>query len=519
MPDASEDPRLSYLNGLKLLKAGQASRAARVLRDVLAHDPSHLGARRNLIRALIVTGAWADVIAETGHTTGAERLYHLGDAELLYHLGTALSMATRWDEAREALTQAITLDPTHAGAWLNLGNVLVDLDELEAGGAHCRRATELAPGMVEAHVSLGFALTSLGLLTEGIAALEQAVRLAPEDARAHWNLATALLLAGDLPRGFAAYEWRKQHDRFRADFINLPGPIWDGGALNGRVVMVHAEQGFGDTIQFARYLKLIVQRGGRPILACDPCLVSVLSGIPDAVVVSKSGSLPRYDVWIDQMSLPHVFGTTLATIPSAKRYLQTPDPASSHCHPLDLPDRHPRACPEDRNRHCAATDGRDEPCHDMEETRTTPVRGPNDLRGAIGLVWRGNPLHSNDRRRTPPASAFTPLLEMSGRQFVSLIPGAALPGMAPSPVDLRDFAATASIIAALDLVITVDSAVAHLAGAMGRPTWVLLPFAPDWRWLLHRSDTPWYESIRLFRQPAPGDWASIIAAVTAALAG
>jgi hypothetical protein len=186
-------------------------------------------------------------------------------------------------------------------------------------------------------------------------------------------------------------------------------------------------------------------------------------------VVSKFARLPRYDAWIDQMSLPHVLGTTLDTIPSPSGYLTAPDPVS-------LP----------------------------------PGR-------TIGLAWRGNPAHSNDRRRTPPEDAFAPLLA-SGR-FVSLVPGVTLPGLAPPPRPLTDYAETAALIAALDLVITVDTSVAHVAGALGRRCWVLLPFAPDWRWMLNRDDTPWYRSVRLFRQPTPGDWTSVAASVAAALAG
>jgi hypothetical protein len=294
---------------------------------------------------------------------------------------------------------------------------------------------------------------------------------------AHWNLATAALFAGDLPRGFAEYEWRKRHDRYRRDFIDLLGPIWDGSDPTGRTIMVHAEQGLGDTVQFSRYLPLIAQAGGLPILACEPSLIPLLTTIGATRIVSKFEPLPRYDAWIDQMSLPHVFGTTLETIPFPEAYLKT-GPVLVAAHRALLP---PTRC--------------------------------------IGLAWAGNKQHRNDRRRTPPEDAFAPLLALPNCHFVSLIPHRTIPGVALPERKLTDYAETAALIEALDLTITVDTSIAHVAGALGRPAWVLLPSAPDWRWLLNRSDTPWYRSLRLFRQPSPGDWASVIASVVTALAG
>ena len=453
-----------YTTALHHLAASRIAEATDAFRAILRDDPTHAGARRNLIRALIATGAYDAVIAET-----AIALRHAPEsAELHFLRGTAFNALSRPNEARETLRAAVALNPNLAPAWLNLGNALMDLDDLAAAEAHCRQALERDPGLIEAHVSLGFILTSAGRTAEAIVTLETAIRLAPGNVRAHWNLATACLLSGDLPRGFAEYEWRKRHDRFRRDFIDLPGPVWDGGDPCGRTILIHAEQGLGDTIQFARYLPLIAARGGTPILACEPSLIPLFATLARSRVVSKFEPLPPYDAWIDQMSLPHVFGTTLDTIPFPSGYLTAPDrvplPATRH----------------------------------------------------VGLAWRGNPAHSNDRRRTPPEDVFAPLLALPSRRFVSLVPNVTLPGTEPWP--LTDYAATASLIAALDLVITVDTSVAHVAGAMGKAAWVLLPFAPDWRWMLGRNDSPWYDSLRLFRQPAPGDWGSVITEVVAALA-
>jgi Flp pilus assembly protein TadD len=464
--------RARYVTGLTQLGAGQTKAAIVTLRDVLTRAPFHPGARRNLIRALLASRDFDAVIAET-----TIALRHAPEsAELHFLRGTACNALSRPDQAREALTTAIALNPNFAPAWLNLGNAFMDIDDLIAAETHCRRALDLDPMLIEAHVSLGFILTAQARLTEAIAALEDAIRIDPGNVHAHWNLATASLLAGDLPRGFKEYEWRKRHDLFRRDFIDLPGPIWNGSDPNGQTILVHAEQGFGDTIQFARYLPLIARRGGTPILACDPSLIPLLKTIDGAQIVSKFNPLPRHDAWIDQMSLPHVFGTTSETIPSPAGYL-TADPELIALHRADLP----------------------------------PTK-------RVGLVWSGNEVHRNDRRRTPPVRVFAPLQNQNDWHVVSLVPHQTLPGVAYPARPLTDYAETAALIAALDLVVTVDTSVAHVAGAIGRPAWVLLPYAPDWRWRLDRETTPWYDSLRLFRQPSPGDWRSVIATVCAALA-
>jgi tetratricopeptide (TPR) repeat protein len=457
-----------YVDGLTYLRTGELPAAISLFRAVLLNHPSHLGARRNLIRALLASGEHDAVIVET-----AGALQDVAEsAELQFLRGTAFNALSRPTEAIPALTASVALNPKFAPAWLNLGNAFMDAGDIVTAEAHCRQALDLDPALIEAWVSLGFILTEQGRLAEAIVALETAIEIEPANVQAHWNLATAALLAGDLPRGFEEYEWRKRHDLFRRDFINLPGPVWDGGDPAGFTILVHAEQGFGDTIQFARYLPLIARNGGKPVLACDPTLVKLLGSIPGIRVVSKFAGLPLYDAWIDQMSLPRVFGTTAATIPYAQGYLSA----------------------------------------DAFRGALPPAR-------RIGVAWAGNPLHRNDRRRTPSEDVFRKLADTPGCRFISLMPGRALSWTAPPPLPLSDHAETAALIAALDLVITVDTSVAHVAGALGRPAWVLLPYAPDWRWLLNRNDTPWYNSVRLFRQPYPGDWASVIAEVAAALAG
>jgi hypothetical protein len=284
-------------------------------------------------------------------------------------------------------------------------------------------------------------------------------------------------LAGDFTRGFVEYEWRKRHDRFRRDFIDLPGPVWSGDDPAGRTILVHAEQGFGDTIQFARYLPLIAARGARVILACDGRLVRLLGTLPGVIAVPVDAAMPPYDAWIDQMSLPRVFATGPATIPAAKGYLVS-DPVCAAAWWAELPA------------------GR-----------------------KVGVAWAGNPDHSNDRRRCLPPDAVGALLAAPGVRFVSLQlgPWAFEAGLPDLSARLGDYAETAGLIAGLDLVLTVDTSVAHLAGALGVPCWVMLPFAPDRRWQLGSDASAWYGSMRLFRQPAPGAWCEVVRRVVAEL--
>ena len=462
-------PRALYLYGLLLLEDGRTGEAVDCLRAAVAARPEHTGTLLYLTRALLADGRAADALAASEALLAREP----GNAEAEFLRGTALNTLGHPVPAVAAFQRAIARDPSNAAAWLNLGNAYADLDRLEEAEAHYRRAISLAPSLAEVHASLGFVLTSLGRLDAAIAACDAAIALRPDFAQAHWNQAVAALLAGDFGPGFRKYEWRKRHDRFRRDFVDLPGPQWDGGEPAGRTILVHAEQGLGDTIQFARYLPLIAARGGRPVLACEQPLIPLLASLPDATVVAKDAALPRYDCWIDQMSLPRVFATRPDAIPSARGYLRA-DPARIAAWRAALPQ------------------GR-----------------------KVGVAWAGNPAHSNDRRRSLPVADLRRILAVPDICFVNLQvgPRAGEAGLADLTPRLTDYAETAALIAALDVVVTVDTSVAHVAGALGRPCWVMLPYAPDWRWLLGRDDTPWYSSLRLFRQPRAGEWSAVTEAV------
>jgi hypothetical protein len=295
----------------------------------------------------------------------------------------------------------------------------------------------------------------------------------------------AWLLLGDYERGWAEYEWR-----WRTGEMHLPSfaqPRWDGAPLGGRTVLLYAEQGLGDALQFVRYAPLVRQRGGRVIVACRAPLLRLLAGCAGIDrLADQAGDLPAFDVYAPLLSLPHLLGTTLATVPAAVPYLHA-DPAL------------------------------------VERWRGELAAGPAFR---VGIGWQGSPLHPADRRRSVPVSFFRPLAAVPGVRLYSLQKGTGaeqlggphgrFPAEDLSP-RLADFADTAAVMKNLDLVITVDTALAHLAGALGLPVWVALPFAPDWRWLTGRDDSPWYPTARLFRQPRAGAWAEVFGALAAEL--
>jgi Flp pilus assembly protein TadD len=470
VPPAAVFEHALYVLGLRTLRDGDAEEAAVLFDRALKGQPAHRGMRRNLVRALLMAERFEQALLEAN--TALARTPD--DAELHFVRGTALSALGQPSVACGAFARALSLQPDHAASWLNMGNASADLDDLASAETMYRTAIRLDPGLTEAYASLGYILTMQGHLTAAIEACDAAIRLNSDLVQAHWNRAIALLLSGDLPRGFAEYEWRKLHPRYRADFPNLPGSAWSGADPAGKTILVRAEQGFGDAIQFARYLPMIREAGGVPILICAPPLVRLVRSMPGVQAVAASGPLPAYDMWIDQISLPSVFGTTLDTIPTPGRYL-TADPVRAEAWRVRLPDGF-----------------------------------------KAGIALAGNPKHSADRRRSMPLELALPLPNIAGLNFVNLQHGDAARGLGLPDLTpwMTDYAETAALIDNLDLVITVDTSVAHLAGALGKPVWLLLPHAPDWRWLLSCTDSPWYGSARLFRQEAPGDWTGVLDRVT-----
>jgi Flp pilus assembly protein TadD len=474
-PQQAYEGQALYVDGLLALRRGDADHAAALLTQALRRQPEHRGMRRNLVRALLAAKRYDQVL----HQANAALAGTPDDAELHAARGTALTALNQHARACAAFSRAVSLRPDDATSWLNMGNAAVDLDDFAAAETMYRTAHRLDSAMPEAPANLGHALIMQARLPEAIQVLATATSQHPDFAPAHWNLAIAALLSGDLPRGFAEYEWRKRHVRYRADFPPLPGPIWDGTSSAGQTILVRAEQGFGDVIHFARYLPLIRARGAHPILLCAPDLVLLIQSMDGVEAIATPPPLPPYDAWIDQISLPRIFATTLHTIPTPIRYLSA-DPIRT------------------------------------QAWRTRLSVPPDNGTRKIGVAFTGNPNHHGDRRRSIPPDLAAPLLRQPRLRFINLQhgPAAATLDLPDLTQALTDYAETAALIANLDLVITVDTSVAHLAGALGKPVWILLPHAPDWRWMLDRRDSPWYAAARLFRQPTPGDWASVLAQVT-----
>ncbi|HEY2132125.1 MAG TPA: tetratricopeptide repeat-containing glycosyltransferase family protein [Acetobacteraceae bacterium] len=437
-----------------------------------------------LVRRPVRSGRRSIVTATCSPTTPAAATQAVTLAlelpEAHFVVGLAHTAIGRPDRAAAALRQCLGLAPGRARAALALGNALIDLDRLREAEEYLRHAIARDPTLPEAHASLGLLLSATGRLDEAIMACDAAIALRPDFACAYWNKSVAQLLGGDLAQCWENYEWRKRHDRFARDFPALLGREWLGESLEGQTLLVHAEQGLGDTIQFARYLPLLAAQGAAVVLACAAPLIPLLADVPGvAAVVPKDATLPPYDLWADQMSLPRLFGTRIDSIPAALGYL--------------------RAAP-------------------ALIARRTP---PPSRQARVGIVWAGNPAHHNDRRRSLSTAALAPLLATPGVAWISLQKGprsleiTLQHGIPDQSRGLTDFAETAALIATLDLVIAVDTATAHLAGALGRPVWLMLPHAPDWRWLTGRADSPWYASMTLFRQSCPGGWAGVIDRVAA----
>jgi Flp pilus assembly protein TadD len=458
--------------------AGRLREAEALYRQILAVRPKHADS----LHLLGVIAGQRDDNATA--VEWIEKAIAVTPNAAIYHnnLGAFSRRLGRMEEAMAAYRKAVELQPDYADARYNLGNVLRDTGQLAQSVAEYREAVRLRPGHAETHNNFGFALLDLGRVEDADAEYREAIRLKPDYADAHLNLAFALLVRGDFEHGLSEYEWRIR--RPAHGMPPLPQPQWDGGSLDGKTILVRSEQGLGDGIQFVRYVTLLAARDATVILECLPELRRLFQGMSGVrQVVSRGEPPPPFDMHCPLASLPLMFGTRLESIPATIPYLQA-DPRWIEDQALRL---------------------------------AVPA-GPLN----VGLVWAGNPDHRNDRKRSLSLAQLAPLAEVKGVRFFSLQKGKPAEQVRTPPrgmdmVDAAgewtDFADTAALIARLDLVITVDTAVAHLAGAIGRPAWVLLPFSPDWRWLLGREDSPWYPTLRLFRQGAPGEWEAVMTRV------
>ena len=407
-----------------------------------------------------------------------------GDAEAWFMLGAVHGRLGSLTEAISSNRRALELKQDYPEAHYNLARALQETGEFAEAERSYRETLKLKPGNPDACNNLGNVLRGLGRPREALEMFEKALAINPEHPPARCNRSLAWLLLGDFARGWPEFEWRwarSEHPPRR-----LPGPQWDGADLHGKTLLVHAEQGYGDTIQFARYLPLLKQRGARIVCECQPPLTRLLRTMRDIdTVVTQGDTLPPFDLHVPLLSLPRIFASDATTIPARTPYLAVPDGNYTQ----------------------------------IESVFATESDGYR-----IGFVWAGSPVHVNDRNRSCGLEHFRALSALDGIRLYSLQKGQCAEELKRNNFSARDlsvllgdFADTAYAVTRLDLVITVDTSVAHLAGALARPVWTLLPFDPDWRWMLERQDSPWYPGMRLFRQPRPGDWDDVFRRVTAAL--
>ncbi|MEG3857645.1 tetratricopeptide repeat protein [Microcoleus sp. herbarium12] len=469
---------------------GELDAAIPHYREALAIDPNIPQTAYNLAKIFEEQGKVEEAIAHYEQALVAEPNF----VPALINLAVALQEKGEQLRAMDLYRRALEIQPHSWEAYNNLGTVLQQQGNLEAALEYYHKALELLPDFVEAINNLGRTFLEKGALEDAIACYRRAISLSPDHASAHLNLSLALLLSGDLENGLAEYEWRWKIKEFQTGHTCfLTGqetavsareyrPLWDGSDLHGKTILLHAEQGLGDSIQFVRYAAMVKARGGRVIVGCYPQvqrLFATVEGI-DLLIV-RGEPLPEFDVQVPMLSLPYAMGTTLDKIPATTAYLSPPAGAEFAL----LPDRNLK----------------------------------------VGIVWAGNPKHRKNMQRSCSLSQFLPLLDVAGVTFYSLqkeVPEIDRALLDRTPiVDLSphfgDLADTAAAIAKLDLVIAVDTALAHLAGALGKPVWILLAFSPDWRWLLEREDSPWYPTARLFRQKKRGDWEPVFARVAQAL--
>jgi len=479
-----------YLLGLLAHQVGNLAGAIALYKQALAAQPNYLEAHNNLGAALQQQG---DLTAAIAHYQTVLRL-NPENPNANINLGVALQKQGSLEAAIARYQKAIRLNSSLPEGHSNLGHALKERGDFEQAIAHYRTALRLAPGDAEAHRNLAEALEEQGWTDEAIALLDHAITLHPDNIQLQGSRLRAKLIAGDLRDGFAEYDpWRLA--RSTRSFTQ---PTWDGSELNGASILLYAEpgSGFGDAIQYIRYAPLVAQRGGRVIVECEEPLLRLFETVQGIDTLVSAGSLlPAFDVQASVLSLPYLFTTTLETVPAIVPYLYAAPKRDAETGTLSAPG--------------------------------DALHSQSRLPLQVGIVWGGDPNHLNDHERSCPLELVRIFCHTPGVTFYSLQKGPhsveSLSEVHDLPIQhwgnrLNDFADTAAAIATLDLIISVDTAVAHLAGAMAKPVWVLLSYAADWRWLKQRQDSPWYPTAQLFRQPRPHDWTDVCAQVAQALA-
>jgi tetratricopeptide (TPR) repeat protein len=466
-------------NALKV--QGQLEAAAASYGDAIRAKPDFAEAQNNLGTALLDLGR----PEEAGAALRRALALMPGVAETHVNLGNALADLGRADEALESYGEALRLQPEYAEAHFNMGNALRDFGRAGDALAAFDKAVALRPDYVDAHVNRGNVLQDLRRLDDAEASYRHALEIDPAAAEAATNLGLLQLLRGNFADGWRNYAWRFRRRDVALKPREYDRPKWTGDSLAGRGIFVYPEQGYGDTIQFARYLPMLQAMGADVTFEVPAPLGRLFeAGAFSGKLVAEGETPAPFDCHASLLELPRLLGTTAETIPP----------------PGDMP-----AVPED-----------------LASAWVARLGGTGGLK--VGIVWGGRPTHANDANRSLPPEALKPLADVPGVRLHSLqvgrdgeagqVFGAAMHDLAP---DLGDFADTAAAMLLLDLMISVDTSVAHLAGTLGRPVWTLLPFTPDWRWQLDRDDSPWYPSMRLFRQESGGDWPGVVGRVQRAL--
>lgn len=517
-PNRSLSPLTHKLaEGVRLYQQQQWHAASRALESVLQREPKQFDAQHLLgliahqqqdfdraIKCFTQAIALQPLNATPYYNLGltlqerkeyasALRLYQMAlelqpaNVKLLNNQGIVLKELKRYHEALHSYAQAIALDPHYAKSYINRAGVWLRVGKIEAALQDCDQAIQLQPAYVEAWFNRAFILAESGRHAEAISHYQYVLALDPQHKMAQFALSLCYLLTGDLRHGWQQYEWRWQDTSLGIKKPNLPQPEWDGHrSLTGKKILVYFEQGLGDTLQFCRFVLPLQRQGAEVILLVQPVLQALVQSLAPEIQVVSGGQLPEVDYLAPLLSLPRLLDIQLQDLPVASRYLQVP----------------------------AALQ---QPWHQRLGLRHKP---------RVGLVWRGNRIHKNDHNRSLSlAMLLTALpgdydyiclqkeLDADDRQQLQ-----SRPDIRVFSDELQTFSDTAALCLQLDLVLSVDTSVAHLAGALDAPLWVLLPFNPDWRWLLDRTDSPWYPQATLLRQPGYGDWSSVIASLPQRLA-
>ncbi len=478
------DPGALHLLGLIARAKGRLDRAVQLLSKAAAGAPDAAHILCDLGNASKAAGRFDDAIRTLARVT--ELLPASPEAQS--NLGAAYNAAGRAEEAVACFERALSSRPGNAEFLFNLGNGLLAAGRLEEAETALGRAADADPRHLRALTNLGVARKELGRLDQAVDTFGNVIRLDPNCADAHWNLSLALIMAGHYRDGWREYEWRRRIPGFA--MRNIEGPQWDGKAYAGKTLLIHAEQGLGDSIQFARYLPMAADSAGKLVFVCQQPVKALFEGLGgfdgDFELRGSDERLPRFDMQAPLLSLPHLLDVPEPVWPVAGPYL--------------------RAQPERTARWRQRLGGAD--------------------KFKVGICWQGRPDYKADRRRSVPLEEFAALAAMDGVHLVSLQKGHGAEQLEhrswrdavlqPGPEMDFDgaFLDSAAIVGALDLVITSDTAMAHLAGALGATTWLMLAHMPDWRWGTEGAGTPWYPATRLFRQRRPGDWAGVMAEIT-----